>query len=144
MSELLSCHEIRFDMIDGSLPLTERLNILKDFRSPSGANILLMTLGTGAVGLNLAVASRIYLIEPQWNPSIESQAIGRALRLGQTAQVSIIRYIMEGTVEESNVLSRQKTKLHLAGGGFGKSKDSSSEQLQAMLNVFGINFTVEE
>ena len=50
--------------------------------------------------LNLAVASRIYLLEPQWNPSIESQAIGRALRLGQTAQVVIIRYIMMHTVEE--------------------------------------------
>lgn len=50
--------------------------------------------------LNLAVASRIYLLEPQWNPSIESQAIGRALRLGQTEQVMIIRYIMAETVEE--------------------------------------------
>lgn len=37
-------------MIDGSLPLTERLKVLKDFRSSDGANILLMTLGTGAVG----------------------------------------------------------------------------------------------
>ena len=50
--------------------------------------------------LNLAVARRIYLLEPQWNPSIESQAIGRALRLGQTDQVVIVRYIMKGTVEE--------------------------------------------
>jgi SWI/SNF-related matrix-associated actin-dependent regulator of chromatin subfamily A3 len=124
-------------MIDGSLPLTERLKVLKDFRSPSGANVLLMTLGTGAVGLNLAVASRIYLVEPQWNPSIESQAIGRALRLGQTAQVVIIRYIMQDTVEESNVLSRQRSKLQLVGGGFGKSKNASSEQLREMLEVFG-------
>ncbi|RSL83946.1 hypothetical protein CEP52_016581 [Fusarium oligoseptatum] len=59
-----------------------------------------MTLGTGAVGLNLAVASRIFLLEPQWNPSIEDQAIGRALRLGQKAQVVIIRYIVTNTVEQ--------------------------------------------
>lgn len=50
--------------------------------------------------LNLAVASRIYLLEPQWNPSIEFQAIGRALRLGQAGQVVIVRYIMMHTVEE--------------------------------------------
>jgi SWI/SNF-related matrix-associated actin-dependent regulator of chromatin subfamily A3 len=37
-------------MIDGSLSLAERIKVLKDFRSTSGANILLMTLGTGAVG----------------------------------------------------------------------------------------------
>ncbi|RYC56487.1 hypothetical protein CHU98_g9721 [Xylaria longipes] len=107
-------------MIDGSLPLAERVKVLKDFRSANGANILLMTLGTGAVGqvflssiltqfkqpltiyrLNLAIASRVYILEPQWNPSIEAQAIGRALRLGQTAQVVIIRYIMIDTIEEA-------------------------------------------
>lgn len=54
--------------------------------------------------LNLAVASRVYLLEPQWNPSIESQAIGRAFRLGQKAQVLIVRYIMRGTVEEVEYL----------------------------------------
>lgn len=89
--------------------------------------------------LNLAVASRIYLLEPQWNPSIESQAIGRALRLGQTAQVVIIRYIMKDTVEQSNVLSRQRAKLDLAGGGFGKGKDATSERLRSALGVFGID-----
>jgi hypothetical protein len=50
--------------------------------------------------LNLAVASRIYLLEPQWNPAIELQAIGRALRLGQKEQVTIVRYIMKNTVED--------------------------------------------
>jgi SNF2 family DNA or RNA helicase len=55
--------------------------------------------------LNLTVASRIYLLEPQWNPFIESQAIGRALRLGQTQQVSVVRYIMVGTVEKVSLSS---------------------------------------
>lgn len=53
--------------------------------------------------LNLAIASRIYLLEPQWNPSIESQAIGRALRLGRTTPVVVFRYIMAGTVEEVSI-----------------------------------------
>lgn len=96
------------------------------------------------VRLNLAIASRIYLLEPQWNPSIESQAIGRALRLGRTTPVVVFRYIMAGTVEEvsipklllwlnahllqSYVLDRQKRKLQLASGGFGKAKTLSSEK----------------
>ena len=50
MGDLLAHYSIRYDMIDGSLPLNERLKVLKDFRSSGGANILLMTLGTGAVG----------------------------------------------------------------------------------------------
>ncbi|KAI8630497.1 SNF2 family N-terminal domain-containing protein [Xylariaceae sp. FL1651] len=136
---LLQSQGIPYNMINGSLSLAERVKVLKDFRSPRGANVLLMTLGTGAVGLNLAIASRVYLLEPQWNPSIESQAIGRALRLGQTAQVVIIRYIMIGTIEENDVLFRQKRKLALAGGGFNKEKDMPPERLQALLDVFGVD-----
>jgi SWI/SNF-related matrix-associated actin-dependent regulator of chromatin subfamily A3 len=42
----------------------------------------------------------VYLLEPQWNPMVESQAIGRVLRLGQERNVRVVRYIMKGTVEE--------------------------------------------
>lgn len=95
--------------------------------------------------LNLAVASRIYLLEPQWNPQLEQQAFGRAQRLGQTGQVTIIRYVMKDTVEDvshhrrppvvitwsreenlthhwqSNVWPRQAKKLRDAARGFEKS-----------------------
>lgn len=75
-----------------------------------------MTLGTGAVGLNLFTASRIHVVEPQWNPAVESQAIGRAVRLGQTREVTVIRYLMEETVEVVNVQTNQWEKLRLAEG----------------------------
>ncbi|KAK2605749.1 hypothetical protein N8I77_008564 [Diaporthe amygdali] len=98
VGQLLAARGLGFYMIHGSLPLS-----------------------TGAVGLNLAVASRIYLLEPQWNPQLEQQAFGRAQRLGQTEQVTIIRYVMKDTVEDSNVLSRQTQKLRDAARGFEKS-----------------------
>jgi hypothetical protein len=50
--------------------------------------------------LNLAVANRVFLVEPQWNPSVENQAIARALRLGQEQTVKVIRYVVDGTVEQ--------------------------------------------
>lgn len=46
------------------------------------------------------MANRVHIIEPQWNPSVEEQAIGRALRMGQTRSVTIIRYSMKDTVEQ--------------------------------------------
>lgn len=48
--ELLRSHAIRYNIIDGSLSLSERRKVIGEFRSPTGANVLLMTLGTGAVG----------------------------------------------------------------------------------------------
>lgn len=50
--------------------------------------------------LNLTKASRLHILEPQWNPSIEAQAIGRVFRLGQEKNVVITRYIVQNTVEE--------------------------------------------
>lgn len=50
--------------------------------------------------LNLTVASVVHIVEPQWNPSVEEQAVARALRMGQTKEVKIFRYVMKSTVEE--------------------------------------------
>jgi SNF2 family DNA or RNA helicase len=50
--------------------------------------------------LNITAASRIHIVEPQWNPAVESQAIGRSARLGQKNHVKIVRYVMKNTIEE--------------------------------------------
>ncbi|RYP05096.1 hypothetical protein DL765_009941 [Monosporascus sp. GIB2] len=55
---------------------------------------------TGSVGLNLTAANYVHLVEPQWNPSVEEQAIARAVRIGQTRPVTVTRYIVKKTVEE--------------------------------------------
>jgi SWI/SNF-related matrix-associated actin-dependent regulator of chromatin subfamily A3 len=49
--------------------------------------------------LNLTAANHIYILEPQWNPSVETQAIGRVSRLGQNKAVLVTRYLVRGTVE---------------------------------------------
>lgn len=53
--------------------------------------------------LNLTIATQVHLLEPQWNPSVESQAVGRVLRLTQEKPVVITRYIMEDTIELVNI-----------------------------------------
>lgn len=44
-------------------------------------------------------ANRVFIVEPQWNPSVENQAIARALRLGQKQSVLVVRYVVDQTVE---------------------------------------------
>lgn len=46
------------------------------------------------------MANRVFLVEPQWNPSVEAQAIARAQRLGQSQTVQVTRYVVEKTVEQ--------------------------------------------
>ena len=42
----------------------------------------------------------MFIVEPQWNPSVEEQAVARALRIGQKQRVIVTRYYVRGTVEE--------------------------------------------
>ncbi|CCJ28732.1 unnamed protein product, partial [Pneumocystis jirovecii] len=46
--------------------------------------VLLCSLKSGALGLNLTVANRVILLDIWWNPAVEEQAIDRVYRIGQT------------------------------------------------------------
>lgn len=52
---------------------------------------------------DLSNATHIHILEPQWNPWIESQAVGRLYRHGQSRKVQITRYICHNTIEEVSV-----------------------------------------
>lgn len=108
-----------FTRIDGDTELHKRQGILDEFAANESVRLLLMTTGTGAYGLNLTVANRIFIMEPQWNPSIETQAIARAQRLLQTQRVQVFRYIVRSSVEE-DIQEQQGRKLNEAEMGFRK------------------------
>lgn len=50
--------------------------------------------------LDLTVASRVHLLEPQWNPAVEDQALARVHRMGQNRPVVTMRYIVSDSIEE--------------------------------------------
>ena len=66
-----------------------------------------------AARLNVTAADYVFLLDPWWNPAVESQAIDRAHRIGQTRRVFAYRLIAKDTVEEK-VLELQQSKRDLA------------------------------
>jgi SWI/SNF-related matrix-associated actin-dependent regulator of chromatin subfamily A3 len=62
-------------------------------------SVLLISMGCGALGLNLTVASSVLLMDPFWQSAIEQQAIDRVHRIGQTKEVKVFQIICENTVE---------------------------------------------
>ncbi|WP_054006218.1 DEAD/DEAH box helicase [Cypionkella psychrotolerans] len=92
------------------------------FQSGS-AQIFLISLKAGGVGLTLTEADTVILYDPWWNPAVERQAMDRAHRIGQTKAVFVYRLVAEGTVEEA-ILSLQARKQALADALFdGGSAD---------------------
>jgi hypothetical protein len=54
-----------------------------------------MQIRSGCEGLNLQAAfSEVYFVSPNWNPALESQAIGRCFRIGQKKRVDVFRFYM--------------------------------------------------
>ena len=54
-----------------------------------------MQIRSGCEGLNLqAQFSEVYFVSPNWNPALESQAIGRCFRMGQKKRVEVYRFYM--------------------------------------------------
>ncbi|EED22940.1 helicase, putative [Talaromyces stipitatus ATCC 10500] len=100
VGEHLKSAKIKYARIDGKTPLSERQKTLDNFDSTREKPVLVMTFGTGAFGLNLKSVNRVFIVEPQWNPAVENQAIARAIRLGQKEQVLVIKYLVKGSIEE--------------------------------------------
>ncbi|KAJ8114606.1 hypothetical protein OPT61_g3554 [Boeremia exigua] len=109
----LSAERIGFVRIDGSVAAKNRVVAVEQLRSNPNISVILLTIACGACGLDLTAASRVHLLEPQWNPSLDDQALARAHRLGQTRPVTTFKYIMRNSFEE-DILQLQDRKKHLA------------------------------
>jgi SNF2 family DNA or RNA helicase len=83
----------------GRVPATQRQGVLDRFRKDPSKHVLLMSYGSGSVGLNLQFASYVFLFDRWWNPAVEDQAINRAHRIGQREPVFVTRFITHGTIE---------------------------------------------
>jgi SNF2 family DNA or RNA helicase len=94
----------------GKVSQRERQPILDLFKKDPHKHVLLMSYGTGSVGLNLQFTNYVFLFDRWWNPAVEDQAINRAHRLGQKEPVFVTRFISQGTIEGriAEVLERKR------------------------------------
>jgi SNF2 family DNA or RNA helicase len=83
----------------GKVPGSQRAAILERFKSDPSIHVILMSYGTGSVGLNLQFANYVFLFDRWWNPAVEDQAINRAHRIGQKEPVIVTRFVTQGTIE---------------------------------------------
>jgi SWI/SNF-related matrix-associated actin-dependent regulator of chromatin subfamily A3 len=104
----------------------KRTNAMVQFQQDPDIQVILVSITCGGAGLDLTAASRAYLLEPQWNPMIEEQAMCRIYRIGQKKEVTTIRYRIRDSFEE-NVVALQDKKKDLASLTFTKERLSESD-----------------
>ncbi len=121
----------------GGVPTAKREPVLKRFKEDPDSHLLLMSYGTGAVGLNLQFAGYVFLFDRWWNPAVEDQAINRAHRIGQKNPVIVTRFISKDTIEERiDTVLRQKRELFASVLGDGATTNASLSMSAA--EIFGL------
>jgi SWI/SNF-related matrix-associated actin-dependent regulator of chromatin subfamily A member 5 len=79
----------------------------------SNYRVMLISTRAGGLGINLASASDVVLLDQDWNPQITLQAEARAHRIGQKNPVTVYKLVSQGTVEEQ-MMGRIQKKLYLS------------------------------
>jgi len=108
VKERLVQEAIHFEYLDGKTGNREQK--VNNFQKNDLIRVFLISLKAGGTGLNLTEADYVYLIDPWWNPAVESQAIDRCYRIGQNKKVMAYRMICKGTIEEKIVKLQDKKK----------------------------------
>ena len=123
--------------ITGSTPSQERQEMTKAFNQGE-RDVFLISLKAGGVGLNLTGADTVILVDLWWNPAVESQAIGRAHRMGQDQAVEVYRLVTRGTIEEK-IQELQEQKKNLVSEVLDGTESRGSLTLTEIQEILGIS-----
>lgn len=123
--------------ITGSTPSQERQEMTKAFNQ-GARDVFLISLKAGGVGLNLTGADTVILVDLWWNPAVESQAIGRAHRMGQEQAVEVYRLVTRGTIEEK-IQELQEKKKNLVSEILDGTESRGSLSLAEIREILGIS-----
>lgn len=126
MEEYLTYRNYKYLRLDGSTKLEDRRDTVHDFQTRPEIFIFLLSTRAGGLGINLTSADTVIFYDSDWNPTIDSQAMDRAHRLGQTKQVTVYRMITRGTIEErirKRALQKEEVQKVVMTGGSGGGVD---------------------
>ncbi|KPA86941.1 hypothetical protein ABB37_00968 [Leptomonas pyrrhocoris] len=92
-------------IVRGASTLAQRQRVMRALQQPGGAlpvphRILFVTSRSANAGLNLTFANHVIFLEPNLNPAMEQQAVGRVHRFGQLKQVYVHHLYAPRTIEE--------------------------------------------
>jgi SNF2 family DNA or RNA helicase len=127
--------------ITGSTSSQERQNLVDQFQNSPEPKALVGQIQAAGTGLNIQAASVIILCEPQIKPSLETQAIARAHRMGQVRTVQVHRLIVPESVDEQMLamLARKQAEFNeyaresaLADGATG-AKEIGEESIAKVI-----------
>ncbi|CAL5874489.1 uncharacterized protein PFLUO_LOCUS8785 [Penicillium psychrofluorescens] len=126
-------NEYRYRRLDGSLSSLQKQAQIDDFNaSDSSYFAFLLSTRSGGVGINLASADTVIIMDPDFNPKQDMQALSRAHRIGQKNTVLVFHLVTRDTVEE-RIMQKGKKKLALDHVLIERIEDEDEGNLESIL-----------
>ncbi|KAF1945307.1 hypothetical protein EJ02DRAFT_451612 [Clathrospora elynae] len=113
IEDFLDGMQLPYQRLDGTMGSLEKQKRIDQFNAPdSPLFAFLLSTRAGGVGINLATADTVIILDPDWNPHQDLQAIARAHRIGQKKKVLCLQLATRATVEEK-IMQMGKKKMAL-------------------------------
>ncbi|KAM3425624.1 hypothetical protein BST61_g7569 [Cercospora zeina] len=118
--EMLDCVEdfmdgmqLRYQRLDGQISSLNKQKRIDEFNAPdSPLFAFLLSTRAGGVGINLATADTVIILDPDFNPHQDIQALSRAHRIGQQKKVLCFQIVTRASAEE-RIMQIGRKKLAL-------------------------------
>ena len=102
-----------YQRLDGSMGSLQKQKRIDEFNAPdSRLFAFLLSTRAGGVGINLASADTVIILDPDFNPHQDIQALSRAHRIGQKKKVLVFQLVTRSTAEEK-IMQIGKKKMAL-------------------------------
>ncbi|KAL8674739.1 MAG: hypothetical protein Q9168_000897 [Polycauliona sp. 1 TL-2023] len=108
VAQALELLGIQYLIYTGSLYADRKSAYIATFNATETFRVLLMDVHQAAHGLHIAAASRVFFVNPVWQPAVEAQAIKRAHRIGQRKAVYVETLVLKDTLEDRMLQRRKK------------------------------------
>ena len=102
-----------YQRLDGQISALQKQKRIDEFNAPdSPLFAFLLSTRAGGVGINLATADTVIILDPDFNPHQDIQALSRAHRIGQTKKVLCFQLVTRASAEE-RIMQMGRRKLAL-------------------------------
>ena len=102
-----------YQRLDGNVSSLQKQKRIDEFNArDSNLFAFLLSTRAGGVGINLATADTVIILDPDFNPHQDIQALSRAHRIGQKKKVLVFQLTTRATAEEK-IMQIGKRKMAL-------------------------------
>lgn len=127
---------LKYQRLDGNMSSMEKQKHIDAYNEPGSEDFaFLLSTRAGGVGINLATADTVIILDPDFNPHQDLQALSRAHRIGQQKKVLCFQLMTKGSVEEKIMqIGRKKMALdHALIETMDRDENEPVEDLETIL-----------